>query len=186
MEVFGWEQSIIDWARTLPHDGPWFYFFNFWSDYNESRWPFLVFIAVLGFYLGWRKLITPAVLTILSVAAGDLVSRRVVKFFIERPRPNFIHEACTLSKCWGFVSSHSTNVTAAAVVLCMYDRRNMYWTLPTVFLVAISRVYLIDHYPLDVLGGVILGALIGLLVWHLFSFYRDSRNPQNIFIKGDL
>lgn len=125
MEVYAWEEVIMTWARSLPHSGFIYEFFKFWSDYKES-FPFLfLFVVTLGIEFGWRKLLTPTVLSVVAVICGDLMSRRVVKFFVERPRPNFIHDAsCAASKCWGFVSSHCTNVAAVAVVLCLYNKRN--------------------------------------------------------------
>ncbi|HEX7673560.1 MAG TPA: phosphatase PAP2 family protein [Bdellovibrio sp.] len=173
MEVYAWEEAIMTWARSLPHTGMLYEFFKFWSDQKESFPLLFLFALTLGIEFGWRKLLTPTVLSILAVICGDLFSRRVVKFFVERPRPNFVHDAtCTMSKCWGFVSSHCTNVAAVAVVLCLYNKRNAIWTIPSVILVAISRIYLIDHYPLDVIGGVILGILIGIAIYIGYLQYR--------------
>lgn len=178
MEVYAWEEVIIQWARALPHSGILFEFFKFWSDYKESSPFLLLFLLILGIKFGWRKLVTPLVLSIFAVILGDLTSRRVVKYFIERPRPNFIHETCNLSKCWGFVSSHCTNVAAVAVVLCLYNKKNTVWVIPSVILVALSRIYLIDHYPLDVIGGMILGGLLGLVIWSGYSYYKSVREME--------
>ena len=91
---------------------------------------------------------------------------------------------CHLSKCWGFVSSHSTNITAAAVVLCLYDKRNAIWTIPTVLLVCFSRVYLVDHFPLDVIGGMLLGIFVGLIVWVGFKFFQNRSKNIELSKKG--
>jgi membrane-associated phospholipid phosphatase len=114
---------------------------------------------------------------------GDLISRRLVKALVMRPRPHFIDQICTQPYCWGFVSSHSTNVTAAMTVLCLYNRRYLVFAVPIVFLVSTSRVYLQDHYFLDVLGGVGLGFFIGLAVWEVLKlvlkakFLKTSESP---------
>jgi undecaprenyl-diphosphatase len=166
--IFEWEKSVIEVARTWPTSGPIFDFFRFWTDYHQSRWLLLLFLITLSIKIGWRKLIIPSMLAFISFVLADLTSRRILKAYIMRPRPNFVDVTCVGSHCWGFVSSHSTNITAAALVLCLYDRRNTYWALPVVALVCFSRIYLIDHFPLDVLGGMALGSLVGSVVW--FSF----------------
>lgn len=171
MIIFEWEKSVIAVARTWPTSGPVYDFFRFWTDYHQSRWLFLVFLIVMALRLGWRKLVEPSFLALFAFLLADLASRRLFKAYVMRPRPNYVDVTCSVSKCWGFVSSHSTNITAATLVLCLYDRRNAYWALPAVLLVCFSRIYLIDHFPLDVLGGMALGAIVGLCVW---MFYRSE------------
>lgn len=176
MEIYAWEESVMTWTRSLPHSGFIYEFFKFWSDFKESFPLLCLFLVTLGVEFGWRKLLTPAVLSIIAALCGDVMSRRVVKFFVERPRPNVAHDvSCTMSKCWGFVSSHCTNVAAVAMILCLYNKRNAIWTIPSVFLVAVSRIYLNDHYPLDVIGGVILGILIGILIYIFYLQYQFSK-----------
>ncbi len=169
MPIFSWEKQIIDIARSWPREGPLFEFFNFWTLFSESGWLLLLFMVTLSLEIGWKKLVTPTILVLASVGADDLLSRRIVKALVMRPRPNYLNADCQLSSCWGFVSSHATNITGAAVVLCLYDRRNVIWTLPCVLLVSFSRIYVIDHYPLDVFGGMVLGAFVGTIIWLIFS-----------------
>lgn len=176
MIIFEWENSIIEIARTWPQQGILFEFFKFWTSPSESFWLLLPFLMILGYKIGYQKLISPAILVAVTVLIGDFFSRRIFKAFIQRPRPNFVGLDCHFSKCWGFVSSHSTNITAAAIVLSLYEKRNTYWTLPVVLFVSFSRVYLIDHFPLDVLGGNLLGIIIGVSVF--FWFNKIKKRPK--------
>ena len=169
MIIFDWEQAVIDVARTWPREGMTWSFFKFWTDYHQSFWLLLFLVIVLGFKMGWKKLVVPSILAFCAFGASDLVSRRLIKAFIMRPRPNFINMECSHSYCWGFVSSHATNITAAAIILCLYDRRNVIWAIPVTLLVCFSRIYLIDHFPLDVIGGMALGTIVGFLLWGLFK-----------------
>lgn len=169
MIIFDWEKAIVAVTRDWPTSGPTYQFFHFWTDYSQSRWLLLLFLIVLAYKIGWRKLVVPSIFTIFAVVFGDLVSRRIVKAFIMRPRPNFVDTVCDVSRCWGFVSSHSTNITAAAVFLCLYDKRNAYWAVPSVCFVCFSRIYLIDHFALDVLGGMAIGTVIGILIYVFFK-----------------
>lgn len=176
MIIFEWENSVIETARTWPTSGPVYEFFNFWSDYHESEWVVLVFIIFCIYKFGWRKLIMPIMCSAVAVLLGDLISRRIVKVLVFRPRPNFIENICNTGKCLGFVSGHATNVSAVAMFLCLYDKRNIYWTLPCVLLVSFSRIYLIDHFPLDVIGGIILGSVIGAFIWWVFKTFIQKIN----------
>jgi undecaprenyl-diphosphatase len=167
--IFPWESAIYETARSWPTEGPVFEFFKFWTDYRESAFLVIPIILFLMFKLGTKKVAKPLSLASLSVILGDLISRRVIKSFFMRPRPHFINMECHLSKCWGFVSSHSTNITAACVFLCLYDRRNTFWALPVTILVCFSRIYLNDHFFLDVLGGAVLGSFVGWIVWFFYQ-----------------
>jgi undecaprenyl-diphosphatase len=75
---------------------------------------------------------------------------------------------------YGFVSSHAANFFALATYLFMTFKNTSKWW-PLLFawaaLIGYSRIYLGVHYPLDVIGGAILGSLIGLFVHKVLSSY---------------
>jgi undecaprenyl-diphosphatase len=60
----------------------------------------------------------------------------------------------------GFPSGHSASAFAAAEVYgAVYGRL---YTYPLAALVGCSRIYVMDHWPSDVLGGALLGVIIGV------------------------
>ena len=139
------------------------------------------------FKFGIKKIAKPSSLALMSVILGDFISRRVIKSFVMRPRPHFINMECHISKCWGFVSSHSTNITAARMLLCLYDRRNIFWALPVALLVCFSRIYLNDHFVLDVLGGAFLGSVIGWIVWFAYQNVHNRKlDPEAMGSEGNI
>ncbi len=178
MKIYEWEQNIIDTARTWPTSGFIFESMDFVSDFKKT----LLVIFPILIFLMWKKgpkpILIPILLSLVSLALTETFSRRVIKATIMRPRPNFLDSECTNSPCWGFISSHATNIFGIAMLLIMYDRRNIYWALPLAILVSFSRIYLLDHYPMDVIGGAFAGIAIGYIVWHLFVTFQKRRSSK--------
>lgn len=75
---------------------------------------------------------------------------------------------------YGFVSSHATNTFGVAVFGGSLLKVKYKWAFPLLLLwaatVSYSRIYLGVHYPGDVIGGAVLGALLGWLVFLLFEW----------------
>lgn len=153
--------------------------FHWW---NGLRWPMLaltqlgsaasvavaVFVSYLGGYrqLAWRLLLTGYSAYVLVLLAKGLV---------DRPRPYLlisgIHERELLVSGSGFPSGHTAVATALALTLAPHLPKHWRW-LPLAWIVgvALSRVYLGVHAPLDIVGG--FG--IGLAVAATLHFFVDT------------
>ena len=107
----------------------------------------------------------------LSVLISFLISQLIGLLYF-RPRPfisNFqvVNDINPLSEK-SFPSDHTTIAFAlAAAVYCSHKKLGIF-LLILAFLVGFGRIYTGVHYPLDVLGGILVGIISALLVYYLF------------------
>ena len=81
-------------------------------------------------------------------------------------------------------SSHAANNFAAAVVLVSFFRREAFILFLVASLMALSRVYVGVHYPMDILAGAVFGTIVALIVTYIVKYidniiFRKSLKLQN-------
>jgi undecaprenyl-diphosphatase len=106
----------------------------------------------------------PAIFVVVLAAdgIGDLLAT-LVKDATGRARPPVPRLGASVSSS-SFPSGHATTSFACATVLASFVPRLRLPFFALAVLIALSRLYNGDHYPLDVVGGALLGALVGLVV----------------------
>jgi len=110
-------------------------------------------------------------LTIVADGAADLLAD-LGKRLVHRHRP-FVHQLGAPTTTHSFPSGHTATSFACALVLSSFVPRLRVPLYVLAVLIAFSRLYNGDHFPLDVLGGAVLGTVTALLL--LAGFRRGSR-----------
>ena len=127
----------------------------------------------------WKIVLSVILLIVLSDQGSNLLKNSIKRY---RPCHNnyiaaqvhTVHNDCGSS--FGFVSSHAANSAALAVfIILLLGRENKKVSILMIFYclgVCWSRIMLGRHYPLDLLGGMMLGSALALLVWRVGKLYK--------------
>ncbi len=147
--------------------------------HQENWYPVLVGLWLALIIWGGRRGRMAAVALIIAIALTDQIACSVIKPLVGRVRPcNALTPAeCRLlvgrSSAMSFPSAHAANSFAMATVASWKLRRFAPLLYFFAVLVAYSRVYVGVHYPIDVLAGAVLGALLGrLAIWVVVAVRR--------------
>jgi undecaprenyl-diphosphatase len=122
----------------------------------------LVWLAIALVLAVARRRPEILLLTVLADAGADLLAG-LGKLLIPRHRP-FVHQLGPPATDHSFPSGHTSTSVACAIVLGSFAPRLRLPLYLLAVLIAFSRLYNGDHYPLDVLGGAVVGAATALLL----------------------
>ena len=150
---------------------------------NGENWVIAISLAVVLLLYNRRLKGLVILLGIVVVfALCDQSSAHWLKPVFKRVRPcHVVDGARVLIGCSGayaLPSAHATNTFGCAVWLSYWfpPLRWVFFGLSAV--VSLSRVYVGVHYPLDVLGGWILGGIIGLVAVAVAEGVRRHRRAN--------
>lgn len=103
-------------------------------------------------------------------SAGFLAwfSALVSKLIFKIPRPITQYNFFDIAG-YSFPSTHTTIYTALAFAFAVIEPRLKIPMFIIVILVGISRIVLGVHTPIDIIGGLILGSLVGLFISKKFK-----------------
>jgi undecaprenyl-diphosphatase len=124
-------------------------------------------VAIIAIFAAALGLTMLAIAIGVSAIAGGTAAQ-IVKRLFGRQRPNariegFVSIAGNPDK-FSFPSGHSATAFSVAAALFDHPTGAGGFAFPSAILIAVSRVYLGAHYPLDVAAGAVLGTVIGSAV----------------------
>lgn len=144
---------------------------------------FLPYLLVLGFLVlifyksNSRRRLFFYIEAALALILGSGILVQFFRFFYHHPRPfeemgftPLIHESLGSS----FPSNHATILFALSLLVFYLNRRLGIWFFILSFLNGLARVVVGVHWPLDILGG----ALVGILAAYLIHRWLDPLAKQ--------
>ncbi len=147
--------------------------FDHWKYWIALTW-------LLIFLIGGKKTKITFLLVLALVGALDYSNSFLFKHLFARPRPcnvlPGVHIFWPCPRSFSFPSNHAANLFGAAFFLSYVYRNWSFFLIPMAIVVGYSRVYVGEHYPFDIVGGVVLGAVGAALTVMLLRFLL-SRGP---------
>ena len=145
----------------------------------------LIWIAVAALLMTCKKYRTAGLMVICALALGAVLGEVILKNIFQRARP-FVdapHFVLLIEKPltrYSFPSGHATSsfATAGTILGTMDSVLIKGLVLLLACAVAFSRVYLLVHYPSDILGGILLGLLSAYAVHRLFSRGKNTAGSK--------
>lgn len=134
---------------------------------RDIFWPVaIILLFILGGWTGKKTAVVIAISMLVLIPIGELAKDIVARHRPAIPQVDFLIAA---DKEFSFPSGHALIVSAGAAVALILFRNTPRQFIVSIILaieaalVCISRVYVGGHYPLDVLGGIILGVGVSLI-----------------------
>jgi undecaprenyl-diphosphatase len=140
---------------------------------NGRFWIIPGLLMATAFVLKERKAALWAlIMAAITVALSDQITCAIIKPLVHRLRPcnpSVMIEGgrflLGLKTSLSFPSAHAANWFAQAMLFTLLYPRRGFWFFLCAAAVAYSRIYVGVHYPIDVLGGAVLGVVIGAAVF---------------------
>lgn len=161
------DSTLLDWFQSIQNDmltG----IFKVITTLGEGGvlWIILGLLLLVNKKTKWMG-ITVLVALLFTLLVGNLT----LKPLVARPRPCWRHPEIPLlianPKDFSFPSGHSMSSFAAATAVLTWNRRAGIAALAGAVIMACTRLYFYVHYPTDIVAGLLIGVVLGILAYRI-------------------
>lgn len=157
-----WERELLlGFARRLPWLIDQVFLIVPWAGTNLTIMPVIAFFVA---WLVWRRRRLDLAAHLVTVTLGSLIFNAVLKDLFDRPRPDLWEKRGQFA--WAsFPSGHAIVTVSVIFTVAVILHREKGWRWPyagatTLLLISFySRLYLGVHWPTDIVGGALVGAV---------------------------
>ncbi len=149
-------------------------FFKYITYFGDGRFVFLITLIYLFID---KKNGTSILISLIINSIFTQFLKRVV--FSDQFRPSFyfknliedgswkIIDGVELYEKFSFPSGHTASVFCLCISICIFMKKKHYQFLLVIlaYIVGFSRIYLSQHFLIDILAGALIGSLIPLLTY---------------------
>lgn len=135
--------------------------------------PYLIGVAALAFAIYWfvkNKSWKVLLQALLAIILSRGIITEAIRFLWHRPRPFVNHAVKALLNhdvSGSFPSGHTTLLFALSAVIYFWNKKIGWLFFILSFLACFARIFVGVHYPLDILGGIVVGVFSGWLVYKI-------------------
>lgn len=144
--------------------------------------PYILVISLIFFLknatdYSFKKKILISIYFALSVIVSRGIIGETIKFFYARLRPFLTlgFEPLFFINSYAFPSGHASFFFALSFAVFHFNRKWGIWFLIFSFINGVSRVISGVHWPSDILGGIVVGAISFFLVHKLLKSYTIDK-----------
>lgn len=159
------------------------------TEIGDVRWLILLSIILLII----RRTRRIGMIMLLSLVAGTIGAGYLKGYVIDNPRPELeflgselpyeiAQDTFVLGTNGSFPSGHATRAAIVALIVgyALSERfprgRYLIWIFP--ILESLSRVYVLQHYPMDVFGGVVFGTTLAAIIGNKLKLNQIFKKSQ--------
>ncbi|MEG0995074.1 MAG: phosphatase PAP2 family protein [Bacilli bacterium] len=129
----------------------------------------------------YRKI---GIMILVAITISFIICSVILKPMFNRPRPNEHLENIELlikpPTDFSFPSGHTSVSIAGAFIIFYANKKMGILAYILAGLIAFSRMYLFVHYPSDILGGIIIGIISGVLAIKIINSLKKGENYEKI------
>jgi undecaprenyl-diphosphatase len=140
----------------------------------------LLFLILVFKEKGTRKKLFFFSEALISVIVSRGIITELIRLFYHHLRPSFALNIVPLinESGYSFPSGHATFLFTLSMTVFFYNKKWGIWFLILSLINGIARIYVGVHWPLDILGGILLGTITAFIIHLLLNKSRKA-----IFIK---
>lgn len=143
----------------------------------------IIWIILTAIFLLFKKTRKMGIVMFVALFFDLILCNGLLKNLIARTRPYNVNTAIEIivkkPSEYSFPSGHTAAAFTTMFAL-LFEKNNKIWRYVLIWacLIAFSRLYLYLHYPTDILGGILVGLVSGLLANIVVNKIRKIRESK--------